>query len=96
MPFNSAVPICPKVGPALSLLANRPPPEEASGQTSQEAEALGRILSLRFRTYGPDAGQSISQLATTAGSRLISALDPSTSFSPQINLRKVMYVSASR
>ena len=52
--------------PALSLRPNESPREQALGQVDPGAEALGPILSRRFKAYGPDAKRSILQLTTTA------------------------------
>jgi acyl-lipid omega-6 desaturase (Delta-12 desaturase) len=50
----------------LSLLTNESPPAQAVVHALTEAQALGPMLSRRFKAYGADAKRSILQLVTTA------------------------------
>jgi acyl-lipid omega-6 desaturase (Delta-12 desaturase) len=50
----------------LTLLSNETPQAQADVHELATAEALGPILSLRFKAYGADAKRSILQLVTTA------------------------------
>lgn len=50
----------------MSLLPNHTPQEQTAINVLPGAEALGPMLSRRFKAYGADAKQSIFQLATTA------------------------------
>ena len=55
----------------MSLLPNESPPEQACRQSRPDAQALGPILSRRFKAYGPDARRSLSQLATTGAAFIV-------------------------
>ena len=50
----------------MSLLLNESSQKQAAVHLLPEMEALGRILSKRFKPYGPDAKRSLFQLFTTA------------------------------